>query len=165
MKGGVLSLDIGSSMRNLLQVFRVMKKVKNERHLLNILYISKELSGQPPFNFEFNDIGPFSYEADIALALLESYQLVRETEDNDSIYLTKKGEKVLTESKDFEIIKKLKNYDVEDIVNLSKLIYIRKRMKGANEIKINEKVKQAFFLSDEEIERAKKIYDSLIKRE
>lgn len=60
--------------------------MENERHVESSL-LSKVMRGKPDYQFEFNDIGPFFYNVDIDLTLLETDQLVRE---EDGIYITKR---------------------------------------------------------------------------
>jgi len=153
-------IEIKKSAEELCNVFGILEDVKNERHLLNILYLAQsyEMMGEIYSDFIFSDIGPFSPQIDFDIELLKMIEVLEETEDpHNTIYLTEKGKKKCKLSMDKtykpESIKSLKKINVNELVDLNRYIHLKQKY-HLKETEFND-LKEVYGYKDEEIEKIK----------
>ena len=153
-------IELRNSARELCDVFGLLHDVKNERQLLNIVFLAQrqKIMDEIYSDFRFSDLGPFSPNIDFDLELLKLVDILEESDDpKNTIYLTSLGKEkcVLKNGKihDPKHLQNIKKMDIEDLIDINRYIYLRERFDLNNDD--FGKMKDFFKCDDKQIERLK----------
>lgn len=156
----VEEIEITGSAKGLCDIFDILGDLKNERQLLNVVYLAQnqKMIDEIYSDFRLSDLGPFSPRVDFDLEILKMADFLEESGDlHNTIYLTLKGKSFCASpSKKVhkaDLIKLLKSIEIEELVDLNRYIYLKEK----KEIKKEdyEKLKTFFNFNDKQIEKVK----------
>ena len=116
--------------KDLCDFFGLLNDVKNERQLLNIIYLAqkRDLINEIYNDFIVSDLGPFSERIFFDLELLKDKGVIIETGvPGNTIFLTDKGKQYCSFDKQVpntDFIKSLKKLNISELVDINKYLYL-----------------------------------------
>jgi hypothetical protein len=153
-------IQLRNSAKDLCNIFGLLHDVKNERHLLNLVYFAQRQSiiDEIYSDFKFSDLGPFSPSIDFDLELLKINDILNETDDSqNTIFLTQKGKKeckqTIKKINKPDLYKTLKGLDVNELLAINRYLFLKEKYNLKEED--YSKLKEIFNIKEDDIIKLK----------